>query len=476
MTRRITQLTDEQKAAIPAHVQRWIDVGWCTDPADWATFEEGARACYGYAGLAWPGRVVRVESPLVLSLAAPIAAHLLTQRRGGGAVGVAVDAAVDDAVDDAVNGAVRVAVRGAVDDAVDDAVRAAVNGAVRVPVHVAVGDAVEAAVDDAVDAAVVDAVRGAVVGEVDAAVAAAVHGAVAAAVHGAVDDAVRDAVDGAVRGAVDGAVDAAVRGAVRGAVNDAVEAAVDAAVAAAVHDAVNGAVDDAISRHWHNRLGGQWWVNWQAFTSYFRDICGLELDDNLWDRDRAYAQTTTAGWWWPHHQFVMVSNRPTELHLEQVRPTGWGSHRLHRADGPAIRWRDGWALHYWHGTRVPADLIETGWTTDRILREPNTEIRRCAVERLGWDRFVTDAHLTQVGQTVPDPGNPGADLALYDVPEAIYNEPVRVLLARNGTPEHDGTFRRFGLTVPADIGDPIAAAAWTYSLHPDEYAQLARRA
>jgi len=29
-------------------------------------------------------------------------------------------------------------------------------------------------------------------------------------------------------------------------------------------------------------------------------------------------------------------------------------------------------------------LIEEGWTTDRILKEENAEIRRCAIERTGW--------------------------------------------------------------------------------------------
>ena len=142
-----------------------------------------------------------------------------------------------------------------------------------------------------------------------------------------------------------------------------------------------------------------------------------------------------------------------------------------------MRWPDGWAIYAWHGTRVPADLIETGWDTARILREANSEIRRCAIERMGWDQFVAEADLKQVGATVPDPGNPGQALALYDVPERIYGDvDIRVLLCTNGTIERDGTRRRFGLTVPATITDPIAAAAWGYNIAPELYATAARRA
>jgi hypothetical protein len=148
--------------------------------------------------------------------------------------------------------------------------------------------------------------------------------------------------------------------------------------------------------------------------------------------------------------------------------------RLHCEDGPALTFRDGWEVYSWHGTRVPRGLIMGEWSTSDILREENAEIRRCAIERMGWDRFVAEAELSQVGDTLEDPGNPGQTIALYDVPEQIYDEAVRVLLCTNATVESDGTRRRFGLTVPANINDPISAAAWTFDVDPETYRQLAR--
>ena len=337
----IRNLTNEQKAAMIPHAEKWIERGWDTTPVDKAAWEKGARACYAYAGIPFPERVVWVPSPLVGALAAPIAAYLIALDRN----------------------LAQLAVGGAVGDAVRDAVR----------------------------------------------------------------------------------------------------------------DAVGGAVASSLRSLWYYRLGGQWWTYWQAYNSYFRDVAGLELDPELWKRSYAYEQASTAGWWWPFRDFVMVSERPTELHLEQVGPTGWGSHRLHCETGPAIAWRDGFALYYWHGTRVPQDLIDGRWTSADILREANAEIRRCGIERMGWDRFVVDARLTPVGAPAPDPGNPGHHLVLYDVPEQLFDEPVRVLLATNGTVERDGTRRRFGLTVPANIRTPLDAAAWTYGLSSDDYARCQRR-
>ena len=80
----------------------------------------------------------------------------------------------------------------------------------------------------------------------------------------------------------------------------------------------------------------------------------------------------SAGRWWPMADAVVLTERPTELHRDVQR-------RPHRADGPAIRYPDGWCVYAWHGVLVPADLIEgEGWSTDRIRAESNSVLRRCA--------------------------------------------------------------------------------------------------
>ena len=198
-------------------------------------------------------------------------------------------------------------------------------------------------------------------------------------------------------------------------------------------------------------------------------MCGLELDGDLWARVEKAEAASSAGYWWPFRDFIIVCDNPTTLHME----TAGGEHRMHCETGPAIAWADGYGIYMWHGTQVPAELIETGWDVDRILREPNAEVRRCAIERLGWAEFVTQAGLRQVGDAQPDPANPGFDVTLYDLPNQIFGEPVRVLLCTNAAVERDGTRRRFGLTVPATCETPLEAAAWTFDLTESDYKTLA---
>ena len=180
-------------------------------------------------------------------------------------------------------------------------------------------------------------------------------------------------------------------------------------------------------------------------------------------------------WWWPMRDIAILTDRPTVMARDNQG-------RLHNPTGPAIEYADGFGVSAWHGTRVPADLITPGWDLPTALRHDNAEVRRCAIERIagqdGWAKIITAAGWEQVGDAHPDPGNPGQTLALYHVPAArdggLYPEPVRLLHCVNATVERDGTRHEFGLTVPAGIGDPVEAAAWTFGLTQNEYARVQR--
>lgn len=256
---------------------------------------------------------------------------------------------------------------------------------------------------------------------------------------------------------------------VNDAVRDAVDDAVDDAVGGAVDGAVGDAVRDAVRDAWF-RYMSPWW-SWDALRAACVEIVGVPQAQHLVD---ALRDANSAGIWWPHTHFVIVSDRPSVINREQIGPSGWGSHRLHSATGPSIAWGDEWALWHWHGTPVPEWVI-TNPTIEAIQNEPNTEIRRCAIESFGWPRYL-DALGLQPVDTAPDPGNPGHRLELYDLPTDTqpFTEPVRLLVMRNASLDRDGTRRTFAETVPASIGDAVSAAAWQFDIDPAIYRQLER--
>jgi hypothetical protein len=234
--------------------------------------------------------------------------------------------------------------------------------------------------------------------------------------------------------------------------------------------ALPGVERGALGLTWYGQHDA-WWIGiFEAWRQAGLVRYGW-ADAGLLERWGALARST--GWWWPGEDRCVMAGRPVVLHTEPVPDGTPGLLRLHREDGPAIGFADGYGRYVLHGTPVPAWVV-TGPTVEAIQREPNIEVRRTAIERIGWDAYLDQARLSPVAAR-PDPGNPGASLRLYDLPVATGARPARILLAVNGSPEPDGQHRQYALTVSASIDDPVDAAAWTYGLTAAQYAQLARR-
>lgn len=196
---------------------------------------------------------------------------------------------------------------------------------------------------------------------------------------------------------------------------------------------------------------------------------GFDAVDEWRHRFQAWIGTWPVEWW-AHPRFVMISEPPTEMHLETLPDGGL---RLHRADGPALSWIDGESAAFWHGVEVPLDLITEGWPVERIHTEHNSEVQRAAIERMGWLEYLTRAGLELVARC-PDPGNPPHELALYEDPGGRIGD-SRILVMINGSPDRDGAPMRYAEPVPAFLADPVEAAAWQYDIPADTYRKLARR-
>ncbi|WP_194909200.1 DUF6745 domain-containing protein [Catenulispora rubra] len=175
----------------------------------------------------------------------------------------------------------------------------------------------------------------------------------------------------------------------------------------------------------------------------------------------------SAGWWWPFRDVAVVCERPS---LRKVDREG----RLHAEDGPALVYPGGFSAYFWHGRIVPRWAVLEP-TVARIGAEQNVEVRRCAIEALGWSRFTDEAGLKLVDECA-DPGNRGQRLALYSVPGKLWGMAANVLVCTNGTEDLGGGRHTFGLLVPVTVRAALGAAAWGYGLTAEEYAGLERRA
>jgi hypothetical protein len=171
------------------------------------------------------------------------------------------------------------------------------------------------------------------------------------------------------------------------------------------------------------------------------------------------------GWCWFYPDIAIVADRPALLRLDAAG-------RLHAEDGPALAYRDGFAIHALHGVRVDRSVIEKPGriAVADVENEENVEVRRALVERMGHRRYLSQSGARPVAS------DETGTLWRCDLPSRR-GEGLRALCfveTVNGTREPDGSYKRYFLRVPPTMRAAREAVAWTYGLTAQAYDPLVR--
>ncbi len=198
---------------------------------------------------------------------------------------------------------------------------------------------------------------------------------------------------------------------------------------------------------------------WLERHDFFREVCGLRSETDVLDGLLAIAEA--ADWIIPHKHICWVSEPPQAI----VTDTGG---RLHNPNGPALQYRDGWAAYAWKGVEVPWRLIERPGhiTLADIDRTADIHVRRCMIDRITPARYIASGAAFRVSED--DTG------ILWERrwPDGDAWAAVEVI---NGTPEPDGSRKRYFLQVPPNMLTARSAVAWTYGMTARQYRGLSRR-
>lgn len=152
----------------------------------------------------------------------------------------------------------------------------------------------------------------------------------------------------------------------------------------------------------------------------------------IWDRI-----SKTTGWWWPFENYVLVSDRPREIHMETDMPVGVAP-RLHKVGGPAVRFSDDSALYVIRGVRVPKNVAMGDFTAKDILKERNQEVKRCMVDLYTQARLIKDLNATLI--------HTDEFGMLYTVDVGL-SEEIYMVKVIDATAQADGTFKEYFLSV-----------------------------
>ena len=257
------------------------------------------------------------------------------------------------------------------------------------------------------------------------------------------------------------------------------------AVSATIHRLVRTAATEDLARvrvrarhallRWRGlpRLLPRWNFDDVAVGSH--DLVGLGVYEYLhdvlgwWEPTQPmrglWAIAKRAAWMVPHEHVCWLSERPTRLCAD-------ARGRLHSPDGPALQFPDGWLAYAWKGVQVPAWMIEhpEQITAARINDMFDAVLRDCMIEIVTPERFIEVGAVSRVAED--ETGVLWRKLWNF---RGVTIGSWTAVEVTNGTPEKDGSHRRYFLRVPSAMRTPREAVAWTYGMTPDEYAGLQLR-
>jgi hypothetical protein len=194
-----------------------------------------------------------------------------------------------------------------------------------------------------------------------------------------------------------------------------------------------------------------------VYAGFFKHVAKIWDGSEYFDNHENYA--AHAGPRRMYAQFAMVCDRPEVIALDERG-------RKHCESGPAIKWRDGYEMFYWHGVRVPARLIEQpeSYTTEEVRGMHNGEITRALAERLGWDRFIEKLGVSVVDScSIEADGEDGQRCALtYELLQSDHRFAERQpkWLRMQSPVLKDGTQPQYIEPVDPDLKTAKAARAW----------------
>ena len=166
---------------------------------------------------------------------------------------------------------------------------------------------------------------------------------------------------------------------VRAQVESQVESQVGSQVGPQVESQVGSQVESQVRSFVYPYLDGHFWSYYFSFYDFCNKVLGIKLSvQKQWD---CLLKTSDVEYVYPFEEFVVVSEKPTQIKMREGL--------LHNEHGASIRYADGFEVYSLNGVRVNKDLVMTpaqDLDPQLLLKEPNAEIRREIVRKIGIER------------------------------------------------------------------------------------------
>ena len=219
----------------------------------------------------------------------------------------------------------------------------------------------------------------------------------------------------------------------------------------------------------NNRWASQHWTSLEAHYFFLREI-NVDVGEEFLDPLTQWAILAKSICWWAAWEGIaIVSDRAEELHVD-------AQGNLHCETGPAIKFRNGWAIYNWHGVQIPSQWIEdrASITIRQIQAEGNIELRRVLMDLYGRNRYLLDAGAKPIAEdrfgklwSMKEPGS-NEPLVYVQVwnsteePQFAESDIFKAWWTKHYPGQPSRPRREFWLRVPPGTKTSHEAVAWTF--------------
>jgi hypothetical protein len=430
MKTRIEKLTDEQQAKLVPYRDEWLGVGLNTERADRAKAEAAILAMRAEIGKAHRPVFIWLQSPATGLLALQVLRSEAWRNFVAGLPRDSLGASLRDSLGASLRDSLGASLWASLRDSLGASLRASL------------WDSLRDSLWDSLRDSLWDSLWASLRASLGASLGASLRASLGASLRASLWASLRDSLWDSLRASLGDSLGDSLRASLGASLRD--------SLGASLRDSLGASLGASLRASLWADLANCWWGQhesyWIAFYLFCRDVVGVSYDAKRSRQLDLWADVArSCSWWWPYDNYVIACERSTVASLENGR--------LHAASGPALAFADGWEVHAWRGTRVPAEWIRDPGSINPALALTweNIEQRRALAEIVGWTKVLEHVEARVINVDTPDIGT----LLEADLPDA---GPARFLKVQCGTG------RTFALAVPLEMSTARQANAWTYGL------------
>jgi len=376
----ITELTKEQRDKIPEYAQSGIELGLRTGPYTAEEKNTIRKACCElYAN---QGR----RQPLVLFASGPYSAIAMCNAVKKISSKVKIDSEI--------YGEISNKIRSEIDDEIDSEINGEISDEIYDEINSEIYRGIYDEINSEIDSEISDEINGEIYGEINSEIYRGIYDEINSEIDSEIYGEIRSEISGEIsdkiNSEINGEIDDEIDDEIRSEIYDEIDSEIYGEIYSEIYGEIYRGIGQRRKKH---PLYVPYWAYWMCYHHYYISQQLIKLEEQLRKKyENLYTLVMTSGCIDAYTGLVVVWERPQHIKRNAKK-------QLHCDGGPALRFRDGFALYRLNGVKVPKDIAclhHSKIPVSRWIDEKNVEVKREIIRKIGIERIYNELGATVI--------------------------------------------------------------------------------